>query len=96
MGGNLVGGWVTFRAAKAALNQIVRTTAIELERKRPNAICITYHPGTVETNLSHKYLKNRQSVSAHDAAHDLLNVLDSLTVLDTGHFMDWAGKPIEW
>lgn len=96
IGGNLLGGWVSFRAAKAALNQIVRTTAIELERKRPNAICIAYHPGTVETNLSHKYLKNRQSVSAHDAAHDLINVLGNLTVLDTGHFIDWAGKPIEW
>jgi NAD(P)-dependent dehydrogenase (short-subunit alcohol dehydrogenase family) len=96
IGDNSLGGWVSFRTSKAALNQIVRTTAIELERKKPNAICIAYHPGTVETNLSHKYLKNRQSVSAHDAAHDLMTVMDKLTVLDTGHFIDWAGKPIEW
>jgi NAD(P)-dependent dehydrogenase (short-subunit alcohol dehydrogenase family) len=96
IGDNLMGGWISFRAAKSALNQIIRTTSMELERKNPNAICVAYHPGTVQTNLSQKFLKNHQSVTPHDAAHDFFNVMDSLTVLDTGYFIDWAGKPIAW
>jgi NAD(P)-dependent dehydrogenase (short-subunit alcohol dehydrogenase family) len=96
IGDNHLGGWISFRTAKAALNQIVRTASMELARKNPHAICVAYHPGTVRTKLSQKYLKGRQSVSPQDAAHDFINVLDSLSVLDTGFFIDWAGKPIVW
>ena len=43
----LVGGWYGYRASKAALNQIVRTLAIEVRRSRPDAIVVALHPGTV-------------------------------------------------
>ena len=52
IGDNHLGGWYAYRASKAALNQLVRTAAIELRRKRPNAICVALHPGTVDTKLS--------------------------------------------
>jgi len=93
---NQVGGWMSFRASKAALNQIVRTTALELERKNPHAICIAYHPGNVETELSKKFLKSRASVAPSDAAQDLMSVYDTLNPRDTGQFFDWAGKRINW
>ncbi len=35
---NHLGGWYSYRASKAALNQMIRTIAIELERKNKNAI----------------------------------------------------------
>lgn len=52
IGDNRLGGWYGYRASKAALNQFVRTAAIELHRRQPEAICVALHPGTVETRLS--------------------------------------------
>ena len=47
--GNRLGGWTTYRTAKAALNQVVRCAAIEIARKRPHAVIVALHPGTIET-----------------------------------------------
>jgi NAD(P)-dependent dehydrogenase (short-subunit alcohol dehydrogenase family) len=96
IGDNYLGGWVSYRAAKAALNQIVRTAAIELGHKNPKAICIAYHPGTVLTEMTQKYLKDKTSVSPKDAVIDLLNVVENLSPRDTGYFLDWAGKQAVW
>lgn len=96
IGDNHLGGWISYRSAKAALNQIIHTTAIELDRKNPNAICIAYHPGTVGTELTKKFLKNRTFVSPRDAAQDLLTVAGNLSPRDTGQFLDWAGKKSVW
>ena len=52
IGDNRLGGWYSYRASKAALNQLVRTAAVELARRSPDALCIALHPGTVATALS--------------------------------------------
>ena len=96
IGENYLGGWVSYRAAKAALNQIVRTAAIELEGKNPRAICIAYHPGTVLTEMTRKYLKDKTSVSPKDAVIDLLDVIENLSPRDTGQFLNWTGKQAVW
>ena len=57
IGDNSLGGWYAYRASKAALNQLVHTAAIELKRKRPEAICVAIHPGTVDTKLSAPFAK---------------------------------------
>ena len=44
-------------ASKAALNQLVRTASIELRRRRPEAVCVAYHPGTVDSPLSGPFQK---------------------------------------
>mgnify|MGYP003317370202 FL=1 len=49
---NRIGGWYAYRASKAALNMIIKTAAIELERRDKTAKIIGLHPGTVDTNLS--------------------------------------------
>ena len=96
IGENYLGGWVSYRAAKAALNQILRTTAIELGHKNPKAICIAYHPGRVLTDMTRKYLKDRTSVLPKDAVIDLLDVVENLSPRDTGHFLNWTGKQAVW
>ena len=96
IGDNRLGGWISYRAAKAALNQIVRTAAIELARKRPEAICVALHPGTVRTSLTEKYLGRHPAVDADEAAQNLLTVLNGLTPADTGGFYDWRGDRIDW
>jgi NAD(P)-dependent dehydrogenase (short-subunit alcohol dehydrogenase family) len=92
---NRLGGWYSYRAAKAALNQIMRTAAIELARGRPEAICVALHPGTVETPLSAPFAKSGLEVQppAQSAAR-LLDVLAALTPAGNGGFFDHHGRPI--
>jgi NAD(P)-dependent dehydrogenase (short-subunit alcohol dehydrogenase family) len=96
IGDNRLGGWVSYRASKAALNQVIRTAAIELARSHPEAICVALHPGTVRTRFTEKYLGRHPSVPADEAAENLLAVLQGLTPQDSGGFFDWAGKAVPW
>lgn len=96
IGDNRAGGWHSYRAAKAALNQIIRGAAIELGRTHKHAACVALHPGTVQTDLTRKYLGRHPAVPPSEAAENLLNVIDGLRAADSGGFFDWAGKPIPW
>src|SRR6056297_1143420 len=96
IGENGYGGWYAYRTAKAALNQMVHTGAIELARSHRASICVTLHPGTVETALTARYARGHPTVTPDTAAANLLSVLDGLTPDDTGRFFDWAGTPVPW
>ena len=95
---NGFGGWHGYRASKAALNQIVKTCAIELSRKNETALCIALHPGTVDTGLSEPFQANvpeHKLFSPDYAAECLLGVIDTLDTGASGRIFDWAGKEIE-
>jgi NAD(P)-dependent dehydrogenase (short-subunit alcohol dehydrogenase family) len=96
IGDNRMGGWISYRAAKAAVNQIVHTSAIELARTHKQAICVALHPGTVKTEFTRKYLGRHPAVEPGEAARNLLSVIGGLLPADTGGFFDWAGKPVPW
>ena len=96
IGDNRLGGWISYRSAKAAVNQIVHTAAIELRRSHPQSICVALHPGTVETAFTKKYVGRHPAVPASEAADNLLDVIDGLTPADSGGFFDWAGKAVAW
>jgi len=96
IGDNRLGGWISYRAAKAAQNQIIRTAAIEIARKRPEAIVVALHPGTVATDLSAPYAANHPRISPQHSAQALLAVVDRLTPADNGTFWDWKGQQVEW
>ncbi|WP_300010206.1 SDR family NAD(P)-dependent oxidoreductase [uncultured Roseobacter sp.] len=96
IGDNRIGGWVSYRSAKAAVNQIVHTTAIELARTHSHAICVSLHPGTVATPFTEKYLGRHPSVPPEAAAENLLGVMDTLTPAQSGQFFDWAGEAVPW
>lgn len=96
IGDNGLGGWISYRAAKAALNQIVRTASIEITRKRPDAIVVALHPGTVATPLSEKFAGNRERFPPETAAAHLRSVLDGLTPADSGGFFAYDGSAIPW
>lgn len=97
IGDNQLGGWHGYRAAKAALNMLVRNFAIELRRSHPHAIVAALHPGTVDTPLSAPFQRgvppDRLFVPAVAANH-LLNVLDTLTPEDSGGLFAWDGAAI--
>ena len=96
IGDNRLGGWVSYRAAKAAVNQIVHTAAIELARTHKQAICVALHPGTVKTAFTEKYLARHPAVEPNEAAANLLSVINGLTPSDSVSFYDWAGKRVPW
>jgi NAD(P)-dependent dehydrogenase (short-subunit alcohol dehydrogenase family) len=96
IGDNSFGGWYSYRTAKAALNQMIHTGAIELGRSHRAAICVTLHPGTVETEFTRKYLGRHPAVPAPEAAENLLRVIAGLQPEDSGGFFDWQGKPVPW
>lgn len=95
IGDNRAGGWYSYRSAKAGLNQILHSAAIELKRTHPEMICAALHPGTVETRFTENY-KAAPKVVPKDAAQNLLHVLDGLTPKESGGFFDWKGAPVPW
>ena len=97
IGDNRLGGWYGYRASKAALNQLVRTAAVELARRSPQAICVALHPGTVATPLSAPFVATGLEVHTPSAAaRHLLAVIDGLGPDATGGFVDWRGRPVPW
>jgi NAD(P)-dependent dehydrogenase (short-subunit alcohol dehydrogenase family) len=97
IGDNHLGGWYSYRASKAALNQFVRTAAIELRRRQPEAICVALHPGTVDTPLSLPFGKSGLDVQSPDvAAKRLIAVIAALGPRDTGGFFDHRGERVQW
>ncbi len=97
IGDNRLGGWYAYRASKAALNQLVRTAAVELARRAPDAICVALHPGTVATPLSQPFAAVGLEVHTPEvAAGHLLRVIDGLTADANGDFLDWRGNTVPW
>eukprot|EP00919_Chromeraceae_sp_WS-2016_P067042 GHVR01158506.1.p1 GENE.GHVR01158506.1~~GHVR01158506.1.p1 ORF type:complete len:238 (-),score=37.46 GHVR01158506.1:355-1068(-) len=97
IGDNHLGGWYGYRAAKAALNQLLHTAAIELRRNRPGAICVSMHPGTVATTLSAPFSNNAYTPVPPEAAADrLLGVIERLRPIESGQLLDHTGLPLPW
>lgn len=96
IGDNRLGGWISYRASKAALNQVIRCAAIEVGRSHPGAIVVALHPGTIETALTRRYARGRYTATPDVAAGQLLGVIDGLQPGDSGGFFDFEAKPVEW
>lgn len=90
---NRLGGWVSYRASKAALNQILRTAALELRVSHRQLVVASLQPGTVATRLSEPYRSRAPGVLAPEyAAGRLLEVLDGLEPAQSGEFFDYEGQ----
>lgn len=96
IGDNRLGGWHSYRASKAALNQIVRGAAIEFGRTHRDAICVALHPGTVATGFGAGHGARHPAVPPEEAASHLLHVIGGLTPAHTGGFFDWRGEAVPW
>ncbi len=96
IGDNGIGGWHSYRASKAALNQVVHGAAIELKRHNKAAVLVALHPGTVETRFTAAYAGRHAMVPAEQAARNLLAVLAGLGPEQSGGFFDWQGDAVPW
>jgi NAD(P)-dependent dehydrogenase (short-subunit alcohol dehydrogenase family) len=97
IGENSIGGWYGYRASKGALNQIVRSAAAELGRGRKEALCVSLHPGHVESPLSAPFgAGGNITFSAEQAATNLLTLLARLTPAESGGFFAFDGERIPY
>lgn len=96
IGDNAFGGWYSYRAAKAALNQFLHTAAIEIGRSHKHAICVALHPGTVATTFTEKYVGRHPAVTPEHATARLVALIDGLAVEQTGGFYDYSGATVPW
>jgi NAD(P)-dependent dehydrogenase (short-subunit alcohol dehydrogenase family) len=94
---NRLGGWYGYRASKAALNQIVRTLAIELARSHPRAVAAALHPGTVATPLSRPFTARTPAdrlLAPEASAARLLETLRRLTPAQSGGCFAYDGSAV--
>ncbi|XP_047458497.1 C-factor [Mugil cephalus] len=99
IGDNGLGGWYSYRMSKAALNMATRNLSIELGRSRPKVVCVSLHPGTVDTSLSRPYHKNVPKDKLFSTEHSvncLMSIVDTLSIEKTGKAYNWDGAELPW
>ena len=92
---NHKGGWYGYRAAKAALNQLLQTAAIEISRQRPLAVVAALQPGTVRSALSRPFVGD-DALAPEVAVQGLLQALDAAPATGRAVFLDYRGQSIPW
>ncbi|WP_394239651.1 SDR family NAD(P)-dependent oxidoreductase [Vibrio astriarenae] len=96
---NHLGGWISYRASKAALNMCIKTIAIEWKTKLPKCCVIAFHPGTIDTPLSVPFQKriSKQQLNSPDWLAEKLNqLIDELGPGETGRFYNYASEILPW
>ena len=81
------GGYLGYRASKAALNAFWYNLAQEIDIP-----LILFHPGWVQTDMGGP---NAQVAPAESVA-GMRRILDALTPEQSGTFVDFRGDPIPW
>lgn len=84
------GGNYLYRSSKAAANMVMKSLAIDLKQSGITAVIL--HPGWVKTDMGgpNAMITTEQSVSG------MRRVIGSLTISDSGRFLDYSGREIPW
>lgn len=94
---NTKGGWYGYRAAKAALNMLLQTAAIELQRKNAELRVVALQPGTVKSNLSKVFASSAPHLlEPAESVSGMLVALNVLTPKSGAHYVDHKGESIAW
>ena len=96
---NRKGGWYSYRASKAALNQTMHTFDLHLKQKNLPAMAVGIHPGTMKTELSKDFWKSTPKDRLREpdeAAERVLGVVERLGEDQRGRVWDWAGEEVVW
>lgn len=99
IGDNRLGGWYSYRASKAALNQLLHTASIELKRLNPASTVLAIHPGTTDTDLSKPFQANvpeGQLFEPAFSAERIIELVGAHGPSDSGTFWAWNDQPIVW
>ncbi|MBS3797733.1 MULTISPECIES: SDR family NAD(P)-dependent oxidoreductase [unclassified Pseudoalteromonas] len=96
---NRLGGWYSYRASKAALNMLTKTTAIEMRRTHKHSKFLLFHPGTTDSDLSKPFQKNVPAgklFTPHFVARRLRELSTDYAFLPSCGFYDWNRQAIEF
>lgn len=96
---NQLGGWYGYRASKAALNMFMKTIALEYRRTCKTTIVAVLHPGTTDTQLSQPFQRNvpaEKLFSIDRTVSQLCQVMNGLTIAESGEFFSWDGTRLPW
>lgn len=96
---NQLGGWYSYRTAKAALNQWIKTASIELKRSNKTAALVTLHPGTTDSLLSAPFQRNLpqgQLRTPAQTAGYLAAVAQQLHSDQSGLLLNWDGSVLSF
>ena len=95
---NRLGGWYSYRASKAALNQALRTFDLYLQAKKVPAMAVGMHPGTMKTDLSKNFwrgVSEEKLFAPEYVAAKLAEVVENLSLEQRGRVWDWKGEEVE-
>ena len=92
VGHNSVGGGYAYRAAKAALNAVVKSFSLD----EPEILFTVVHPGRVKSNLVGTGVIEDGAISPEESVEDMLRTISCLKTEDSGRFMDRFGADIPY
>lgn len=90
MGDNQKGGSYIYRSAKAALNAVGKSLAVDLAEKGISVGIL--HPGWVQTDMGGA----NAILSVPESVNGLRKVIGNLKMSDSGKFLNYDGTPIPW
>ncbi len=94
---NRKGGWYGYRASKAALNMLLQTAAIELQRRNPKLRVVALQPGTVRSALSQPFEAGISHMLAPETSvAGMMQAICRLSAQPGAQFIDYQGQPIPW
>lgn len=95
---NSLGGWYSYRASKAGVNQVVKTFDNHLRTSSgEKAIAVALHPGTVKTEFSKEFwggVKEGKLFEKEFVAERLVDVIRQVGCEGRGKCWDWDGKEV--
>jgi NAD(P)-dependent dehydrogenase (short-subunit alcohol dehydrogenase family) len=84
------GGYIAYRASKAALNAAWHNLALDLAPR--NIPMLLFHPGWVQTDRGGP----GALVAPAESVAGMRRVIAGLTMAQSGSFVDYQGDPIPW
>lgn len=86
------GRCLSYRMAKAALNQQTVTIAHELRAADSKVIMLALDPGDVPTRLS----RGNGKTDIDESVRGLVKIIETATLADSGSFLKWTGQKISF
>lgn len=84
------GGYYAYGAAKAALNRMMRSVAIDLKDR--GIVVGTIHPGWVQTDMGGPDAE----ITTEESASGIRKLAANWSIENTGDFFKWNGEPHAW
>ena len=87
---NYSGRFYFYRSSKSALNSAAKSLSIDW--KEDGISILILHPGWVKTDMG----GNNAKLEISDSISQMIKVIDDMTLSNSGTFVNYSGKKLEW